>query len=1003
MTTLSLASIPPTPVFYHPIPIKPHISRKEKRKKIHPRKMMQGDDPNPRIESASYGITTPILPQPSTTTTTTTTTLALANTSFPSASSSLTFFPGRTHPDNPLHPQYQGGLHRRRGSAASDSSSTSASPSSPKPPPLLPPPKQSMGGLTFNPDHLSRQHHGQHQARYQSVVGGNGSDTNGISGNSENEASHALHPNITHHHYYNINTNNKKISGSVFQESTAVGGGRKIAPSIAHTKDNYRNISNNDSMDEVRDTLEPNPKHLYREYNNHPHAQTADSLASLGGGGAVIDNKNSNEEDAEFEVRVIANRTDVTKDNNAGDGNHQFLHHVNTNDNDRPPLPTSFIASGTKTTTAPPHHDPGTGATAGFEGAGEGGARTQKRLQSLDILRGITIIFMVLVNTQGADPFEQLTHTPWFGYTLADWVFPNFIFMVGMAVAIVLSPIKLAALPQSPTSYLQDQQQQQRGVRRVWKRHETRIRMSFKIVKRSCILFAIGIALNALEMIGRTSSDSGTFWIRIPGVLQRIGFCYLVLALSVLWSPVRILGTVSSSPTASANQATRDRAQSSAPSSPAPPISSKCYITPTTTTVVQTTITSSRRVKILLPLLCTLLWFILTYIIQSSATEPILSCLYPPYAISPSSNSTDIIILPGYAPSRGQLSPSQCTAQSVLDTWLFTKDKDFNNPTFDAEGTLGTLMAIVTAWVGWTVGGWVVEQQRVCKVVVEGLVGGYEREVQRQQDEEDEEAAEEEVRRRKRVLVDENPKDTGGRSSFNSQQQQHQSSPQAMDTMHPLTTSFPQKAEILQLRITLHQRTHLLSHLGEWFLAGTCTMFAGTILGWFLPICKPLWTPSFTLYSAGVSITTLCILMYLYDVPSIPSSPSTISTPAASPTKSTHNNKLFTTLQNAILRLTKFHTLLTNTLSFTTQILICYGRNPTLIYILSELVKIILEKIPAQGGYAWVQTVWSWLFFNSFYRFLPPAWASLVFSLVYVLMFAPLLWVLNRKGIFLRI
>ncbi|KAG0293475.1 hypothetical protein BGZ97_005329 [Linnemannia gamsii] len=54
--------------------------------------------------------------------------------------------------------------------------------------------------------------------------------------------------------------------------------------------------------------------------------------------------------------------------------------------------------------------------------------------------------------------------------------------------------------------------------------------------------------------------------------------------------------------------------------------------------------------------------------------------------------------------------------------------------------------------------------------------------------------------------------------------------------------------------------------------------------------------------------------------------------------------------------LTKLQTIFSNTFKFVTLILICYGRNPTLIYILSELAKIILEKIPAHGGFAWVQT-----------------------------------------------
>ncbi|OAQ27183.1 hypothetical protein K457DRAFT_21402 [Linnemannia elongata AG-77] len=958
--------------------------------------MMQGDLHD---ESAPHGTTTtasglsPPIPYP---TTPTNTTLTPTNTFSSTSSSSPAFSTsGRTHYTHPLLNQQ--GLHRRRGSAASDHS-TSTSPSSPKQPP-----SRHVDGLTFNPDHLSRQQQQQqqqqHQGLYQSVVVG------GSGGNSNNDTSHvhALHPNITHHPSSNY-SNTSKISGPDFKESTVT---TTTAPSNIHTKDNYNN-----SESRLRDTLQPNHNHLQlQEYSDHPHAQTADSLASLGGvsgGGVGVGeggvNNDDDDEDAEFEVRVIANRANVFKDGNDDDSHHriQVLHN-----NEH--IPPSSIAACTTTASTTPQQQ-GTGARTGGGGGGGGEAGKPKRLQSLDILRGITIIFMVLVNTQGADPFDQLAHTPWFGYTLADWVFPNFIFMVGMAVAIVLSPTKLVALSRSSDNHLL--QLQQSGVKGMWRRHETRIWMLLKILKRSCILFVIGLGLNGLEMIGTEAS-----WIRIPGVLQRIGFCYLVLALSVLWSPVRTLPILDSSTAGNANQAQakRGRAQSPSPSSSSSPSSAPpnpSRRNNTTQAPILTKLTSSRRVKILLPVLCTTLWFILTYTIQSSATQPIPTCLYPSVATPTSSSSTnssfssETIILPGYAPSRGQLTPAECTAQSVLDTWLFTKDRDPNNPIFDAEGTLGTLMAVVTAWVGWMVGGLVVEQQRMWKGVLKGVVEDFERET------EAEKVVERETTggRRRREIVDESPKDTSESSSFS--QHQQQSSPQAMETI-PLPPSppapQPTKQGTLQRRITTHQRTHLLSHLGEWFMLGICTMFSGTILGWFLPICKSLWTPSFTLYSAGISINTLCILMYLYDVPSLPSSfsPSPLST---SPTKQPSSTTTTTTTPSTIKH--HLHTtlitqttrrLLTITSTFTTNLLISYGRNPTLIYILSELFKIILEKIPAHGGFPWVQTVWSWLFFNSFYRFLPPAWASLVFSLCYVLLFGPGLWYLDRKGVYLRV
>ena len=45
------------------------------------------------------------------------------------------------------------------------------------------------------------------------------------------------------------------------------------------------------------------------------------------------------------------------------------------------------------------------------------------RSKSLDVFRGLTVAFMIVVNTSGpgAEPFVQLSHAKWFGLTLADW------------------------------------------------------------------------------------------------------------------------------------------------------------------------------------------------------------------------------------------------------------------------------------------------------------------------------------------------------------------------------------------------------------------------------------------------------------------------------------------------------------------------------------------------------------------------------------------------------
>ncbi|KAF9435431.1 hypothetical protein BGZ76_006297 [Entomortierella beljakovae] len=484
----------------------------------------------------------------------------------------------------------------------------------------------------------------------------------------------------------------------------------------------------------------------------------------------------------------------------------------------------------------------------------------QSRLQSLDILRGITIVFMVLVNTQGADPFTQLAHSDWFGYTLADWVFPNFIFMVGIAIAIVLSPKKLALMSIADSSASNENRitTSTSSKPSFWKRYQTRIKMSLRILKRSILLFAIGIFLASFELIGESVEDR---WLRIPGVLQRISFCYFILATAVLWAPV----TCKKDDPVNSLFAIFDM-PASAPTSSYHP---------------------SRIVQIALPLICTALWFILTFAIQSTATLPISDCLF---TSAPQSSSSQVII--SNRLSRGQLTPQWCTAQAYLDTVLFAKWHDPNHPVFDSEGSIGSLMAVVTAWFGWMIGNGIMEQQQNQKSILNRLS--------------------QELKAKSKTISNED--DDSDSIRLSQQKREIASKKCVMDILDA------------QLRL------FLLTHLGRWFMAGVCIMFSGVVIGWFLPICKGLWTPSFTLYSAGISINALCILMYLYDVPQ--------------PKSQSSSEAVLSTLEEVVRSCGRL----------CTHLLICYGRNPTLIYVLTDLVKIILEKIRVDGGQDWIQT-----------------------------------------------
>src|SRR6476619_6739917 len=66
------------------------------------------------------------------------------------------------------------------------------------------------------------------------------------------------------------------------------------------------------------------------------------------------------------------------------------------------------------------------------------------RFLSLDVFRGMTICFMIIVNTpgSGATPFAPLEHAGWHGFTPTDLVFPSFLFAVGNAMSFSMDRYK---------------------------------------------------------------------------------------------------------------------------------------------------------------------------------------------------------------------------------------------------------------------------------------------------------------------------------------------------------------------------------------------------------------------------------------------------------------------------------------------------------------------------------------------------------------------------------
>ncbi|MEJ0030523.1 MAG: acyltransferase family protein [Bacteroidota bacterium] len=137
----------------------------------------------------------------------------------------------------------------------------------------------------------------------------------------------------------------------------------------------------------------------------------------------------------------------------------------------------------------------------------------QTRYLSLDVFRGLTIAFMIIVNSPGnaAASFSQLKHAAWNGFTLTDLVFPTFLFVVGNAMSFTMKKYG----DQDQKSFLT------------------------KVFKRSLIIYLIGVILNAYPFF--TIADGHYVWIdftatRLVHVLGRIAICYCVVSLIIYYA-----------------------------------------------------------------------------------------------------------------------------------------------------------------------------------------------------------------------------------------------------------------------------------------------------------------------------------------------------------------------------------------------------------------------------------------------------------------------------------
>ncbi|SFL26725.1 acyltransferase family protein [Lysobacter sp. cf310] len=132
------------------------------------------------------------------------------------------------------------------------------------------------------------------------------------------------------------------------------------------------------------------------------------------------------------------------------------------------------------------------------------------RYASVDALRGLTVAAMLLVNNPGDwnHVYAPLLHAHWHGCTPTDLIFPMFLFIVGVSIALALNP-------------------------RV-ERGDARPALARGVFARAARIFGLGLLLHVCAW---WAFDLEHY--RVMGVLQRIGLCFGAAGLCALWLPAR--------------------------------------------------------------------------------------------------------------------------------------------------------------------------------------------------------------------------------------------------------------------------------------------------------------------------------------------------------------------------------------------------------------------------------------------------------------------------------
>lgn len=130
------------------------------------------------------------------------------------------------------------------------------------------------------------------------------------------------------------------------------------------------------------------------------------------------------------------------------------------------------------------------------------------RILSLDIFRGITVAFMIMVNNQSGGAFAAMRHRSWDGCTPTDLVFPFFLFIVGISIWFSCRKTD----------------------------HRLDGNVTWQLLRRGALIFLVGLLLNWFPFYNFYEGEWRSIEnLRIMGVLQRIGVAFFVGGVAALW------------------------------------------------------------------------------------------------------------------------------------------------------------------------------------------------------------------------------------------------------------------------------------------------------------------------------------------------------------------------------------------------------------------------------------------------------------------------------------